>query len=131
MLVPVGAQADPVVRSVVSLVNAARLTSGCVPLRLDHRLNRAAAAHSTDMARRGYFAHSTPEGVTFGERIRRAGYPEPGAENIARGQTSARQVVDDWLASEGHRENILNCRLHAIGVGVSPDGTYWTQDFGY
>ncbi|MFC7340549.1 CAP domain-containing protein [Saccharopolyspora griseoalba] len=129
--VPVGAQAKSVEGSVLSLVNVTRADAGCEPLRLDHRLNRAASAHSADMSRRGYFSHTTPEGVTFGERIRRAGYPKPGAENIARGQTSARQVVDDWLASSGHRENIVNCELRAVGIGVSPDGQYWTQDFGY
>lgn len=130
-VVPNAAHANSAAGRVLSMVNSERVAEGCKPLRVDHRLVRAATAHSADMSRRGYFAHTTPDGVTFGERIRRAGYPKPGAENIAHGQTSARQVVDDWLASPGHHRNIVNCKMKAIGIGVSPDGRFWTQDFGY
>lgn len=115
---------------VVSLVNQARSTAGCAPLTVDGRLTRAATEHSADMARRGYFSHTTPEGITFGQRVRVAGYPAPGAENIARGHVSADQVVGDWLKSRGHRKNIMDCSLRTIGVGVEYSGHYWTQDFG-
>lgn len=83
------------------------------------------------MAERGYFGHTTPEGVTFRERILTAGFSNPGTgENIARGQSDARQVMASWMASEGHRANILNCEFSRVGVGVDVDGMYWTQDFG-
>ena len=59
------------------------------------------------------------------------GYPTPGGENIAQGQTSAQQVMTDWMNSSGHRANILNCQFTAIGVGLNTNGWYWTQDFGY
>lgn len=130
-VVPSAAHANSATDRVLSMVNSERAVAGCEPLRVDHRLVRAATAHSADMSRRGYFSHTTPEGVTFGERIRRAGYPKPGAENIAHGQTSARQVVGDWLASPGHHRNIVNCEFEAIGIGVGPNGGIWTQDFGY
>jgi uncharacterized protein YkwD len=39
--------------------------------------------------------------------------------------------MDAWMESSGHRANILNCSLTAIGVGLDTDGFYWTQDFGY
>ncbi len=54
-------------------------------------------------------------------------------ENIARGQTDARAVVDTWTHSEGHRGNILDCGFRTLGVGVrfGPGGPWWTQDFGY
>ncbi|MDI2027847.1 CAP domain-containing protein [Saccharopolyspora sp. TS4A08] len=125
-----GAPAAPAEEQVVELVNQARATAGCGPLTVDGRLTRAATEHSTDMAQRGYFSHTTPEGVTFGQRLRDAGYPAPGAENIARGHTSAEQVVDDWLRSHGHRKNIMDCSLRTIGVGIETSGHYWTQDFG-
>ncbi|HET9142862.1 CAP domain-containing protein [Actinophytocola sp.] len=115
---------------VVELVNVARAENGCAPVTVDARLTAAALAHSTDMAARDYFLHTTPEGVTFDQRIREAGYLSPGAENIARGQQNAAQVMKDWMNSPGHKANILNCELTAIGVALVSDGFYWTQDFG-
>lgn len=116
---------------VVALVNAARERSGCAPVRMVPELVAAAQAHSDDMADRDYFDHTTPEGIGFADRIVAAGYPNPGAENIARGQRSATQVMNSWMESDGHRANILNCQLTTIGVGLDKDGWYWTQNFGY
>jgi uncharacterized protein YkwD len=119
---------------VVNLVNTERLDAGCDPVRIDARLSQAAQDHSDDMAERDYFYHTTPEGVSFSERIVGAGYSTPGAENIARGQQNAEQVMKSWMESDGHRANILNCDLNAIGIGIGLDGAgtyYWTQDFGY
>lgn len=115
----------------VQLVNQARAGAGCRPVRVDDRLVRAADKHSDDMAERGYFSHDTPEGESFADRIEAEGYPKPGAENIAKGQTSAAQVMDAWMSSDGHRANILNCELTSIGVGLASGEWVWTQDFGY
>lgn len=115
---------------VVTLTNRARASAGCAPLRIDSRITRAAQAHSDDMARRGYFEHDSIDGRSFADRMRAAGYPSPGAENIAFGQTSASEVMSAWLDSPGHRRNILDCDLTTIGVGFTADGLYWTQDFG-
>jgi uncharacterized protein YkwD len=122
---------DQVADDVVDLVNTERAKSGCDPLVVDPKLVRAAQEHSADMAERDYFDHTTPEGLTFADRIVNAGYPTPGAENIAVGQQNADQVMQGWMDSEGHRANILNCDLKTIGVGFVQDGMYWTQDFGY
>lgn len=119
------------VLQVIDLVNQARSDAGCDPVKVDQRLNRAAAKHSVDMAERNYFSHDTPEGEDFAERIRAEGYPSPGAENIAQGQRNARTVMEAWMQSEGHRNNILNCELTAIGVGFAREEFVWTQDFGY
>jgi uncharacterized protein YkwD len=81
------------------------------------------------MAANGYFSHTGRDGRSFADRIRAQGYPSPAAENIARGQRSASAVMQAWLNSAGHRRNILNCSLRAIGVGFAP-GNVWTQDFG-
>ncbi|OLF09624.1 hypothetical protein BU204_32800 [Actinophytocola xanthii] len=116
---------------VVTLVNAARAQSGCDPVTTEPELVEAAQQHSSDMSEREYFDHTTPEGLTFADRILEAGYESPGAENIARGQTSATQVMNSWMESDGHRANILNCQLTTIGVGLDKDGWYWTQNFGY
>src|SRR5262249_21841604 len=100
-------------------------------LTVDSRLTAAAQAHSTDMATNSYFSHSSPDDLDFDERIRDAGYPRPAAENIARGQRSAEEVMQSWMDSKSHRANILNCSHAAIGVGLDTRGWYWTQDFGY
>jgi uncharacterized protein YkwD len=116
---------------VVTLTNAERQQAGCGPLKADANITTAAQRHASDMANRDYFEHTTPEGVTFDQRIRNAGYSSPGAENIAKGASTAAQVVQLWMDSPGHRANILNCDLDTIGVGLDSDGFYWVQDFGF
>ena len=115
----------------VTLANQERAAAGCAQaLVVDERLAEAAQAHSTDMSDRNYFSHTSPEGETFVDRATAAGYPSPAAENIARGQRTPEQVMNDWMNSDGHRRNILNCTYRAIGVGLDTDGWYWTQVFG-
>ncbi|WP_309114023.1 CAP domain-containing protein [Saccharothrix sp.] len=116
---------------VVELVNEARAAAGCPALKVDERIVKTAQAHSTDMATRNYFSHDTPEGVDFAERMRAAGYPNPGGENIAQGYRTPEAVMKGWMNSEGHRRNILNCGFTAIGVGLDTRGYYWTQNFGW
>jgi hypothetical protein len=70
-------------------------------------------------------------GRTFDQRIRAAGYPSPGGENIAKGYVSASAVMTGWMNSPGHRANILNCSFTALGVGYDTRGNYWVQNFGY
>lgn len=115
---------------VVSLTNTARAKAGCRPLRRDDRLDDAALRHSLDMSTKVYFSHDSKDGRTFSDRILAAGYTSPGGENIARGQTTAAEVVQAWMDSPGHRRNILDCTFTTIGVGYAQHGDYWTQDFG-
>jgi uncharacterized protein YkwD len=116
---------------VVALTNKERAKKGCKPLKVDARLNKAAMGHSVDMAKRDYFEHESPEGKDFEYRENKAGYKGmSGGENIAVGQTSAQKVMSDWMGSPGHRRNILDCSYDSIGVGYTPNGNYWTQNFG-
>jgi Uncharacterized protein with SCP/PR1 domains len=119
---------------VLALTNTQRAANGCGPLRGDSRLANAARAHSDDMAANKYFEHNSQDGSTPWDRIKRAGYSQPGAENIAMGYPTADAVMEGWMNSPGHRANILNCKLVALGVGVHSGGTggpWWTQDFGF
>ncbi|MEV0680424.1 CAP domain-containing protein [Actinosynnema sp. NPDC050436] len=116
---------------VVDLVNEARGAAGCGPVQVDARATKAAQGHSDDMSARDYFSHDTPEGVDFAQRMRAAGHPSPGGENIAKGQRTPESVMKAWMNSDGHRRNILNCGFTAIGVGLAVDGWYWTQNFGW
>ncbi len=117
----------------VRLTNAQRAQHGCPALRVDPLLRMAAREHSVDMHRRHYFDHDSPDGQTPWDRIKAIGYSVPGAENIARGYATAQAVVQGWMNSPGHRANILNCSLKAVGIGVEygSGGPWWTQDFGF
>jgi uncharacterized protein YkwD len=117
----------------VRLTNKQRAQHSCSALRVDSRLRTAARAHSKDMRVRNYFEHNSPDGTTPWDRIKAVGYTRPGAENIATGYSTAQAVVTGWMNSPGHRANILNCSLKAIGIGVEygSGGPWWTQDFGF
>ncbi|WP_131743421.1 CAP domain-containing protein, partial [Actinomadura roseirufa] len=128
--VPAGGDAEG---AVVALTNAERVKAGCKPLRPDARLATAARKHSAEMLSHGYFEHGSRNGDSPWKRMEDAGYASPGAENIAKGYTTAEAVVASWMKSSGHRANILNCDLRATGVGMAagPGGPLWTQDFGW
>jgi uncharacterized protein YkwD len=123
-------QAASPVYAVVMATNYRRTSAGCPALKLDHRLTAAAQRHASDMAVSGYYSHTSEDGKTFAARIREEGYRRPGGENIAQGQWDEAEVVGDWMASPGHRRNIVDCSFTAIGVGFDGDGDYWVQNFG-
>ncbi|HEY0515473.1 MAG TPA: CAP domain-containing protein [Solirubrobacteraceae bacterium] len=130
------------------LVNRERARHGERALHWNDRLIGAAQAHTTSMAVGGYFAHSGSNGSTPLARMRRSGYIYSShlgfevGENIGWGSLwlgSPRAVVAAWMASPGHRANILDGRFRDTGIGVSPhlgrlapgqDGGLYTQDFG-
>ncbi|OKI16372.1 sigma-70 family RNA polymerase sigma factor [Streptomyces sp. CB03911] len=124
---------DPFERQLVDLLNSERTKQGCAPLRVDPRLSEAAQRHSDDMAARGYFGHTDPDGVTAPQRITAAGYHwTTYAENIGFGRDDAAVVVGELMNTPDHRAHILNCAFKDIGVGAhfGPGGPWWTQDFG-
>ncbi|WP_436318433.1 CAP domain-containing protein [Streptomyces caniferus] len=118
---------------VLSLVNQERAQAGCSPVTADKELAGLAQQFSDDMARRGFFGHTDPDGDTPWDRAQDAGISDLGGENIARGQATAQAVMDSWMNSPGHRANILNCEYKTLGVGAhfGPGGPWWTQDFGF
>ncbi|MFJ8233734.1 CAP domain-containing protein [Streptomyces sp. NPDC094448] len=118
---------------VLELVNQERAKVGCSPLRYDAALARLAGNFSDDMAVRGFFDHTDPDGDSPWDRAKQAGVKNLAAENIARGQADAEAVMDAWMKSDGHRANILNCDYKTLGVGVrlGGGGPWWTQNFGY
>ncbi|MER5767481.1 CAP domain-containing protein [Streptomyces sp. NPDC001985] len=118
---------------VLALVNEERAKVGCAPVRFDASLARLAGDFSGDMAARGFFSHTDPDGDTPWDRAEQAGVANLGGENIARGQADAGAVMNSWMNSEGHRANILNCDYKTLGVGVhmGDGGPWWTQNFGF
>ncbi|MFF4696851.1 CAP domain-containing protein [Streptomyces chattanoogensis] len=118
---------------VLSLVNQERAQAGCAPVTAGRQLAGLAQSFSDDMAERGFFDHTDPDGDTPWDRAREQGIDNLGGENIARGQANAQSVMDSWMDSPGHRANILNCEYKTLGVGAhfGPGGPWWTQDFGF
>ncbi|MCT2594292.1 CAP domain-containing protein [Streptomyces sp. N2-109] len=119
--------------AVLTLVNQERARAGCEPVTADPTLAGFAADFSEDMAARGFFSHTTPDGKSPWDRAKAAGISDLGGENIARGQANAQSVMDSWMNSPGHRANILNCDYRTMGVGAhfAPGGPWWTQNFGF
>ncbi len=119
--------------AVLALVNEERAKVGCSPVTASASLASLAQDFSDDMAARGFFSHTDPDGQTPWDRATKAGVKGLGGENIARGQADAQAVMASWMNSEGHRANILNCDYKTLGVGVhyGSGGPWWTQDFGF
>ena len=121
-------------QEVLRLVNQERAKQNLSPLAWHDGLAQVARAHSKDMNDRRYMAHNNPDGQTPFDRIKNHGISyRAAAENIAAGQRTPAQVMQGWMNSSGHRQNILNPNLTKLGVGYyegdGPYKTYWTQCF--
>ncbi|MCM6774299.1 CAP domain-containing protein [Nocardia sp. CDC159] len=129
-------------KQVLDLVNAERRKKGCQPMRMDDRLTRAARLHNQEMRDRRYFNHISPDrSHPYPEhRAKAQGYQGEVSENIGMGQTSPKEIMDGWMFSSGHRENMLNCSWKSAGVGalkgnsrrgsLLDTGPWWTMMFG-
>ncbi|WP_270165117.1 CAP domain-containing protein [Paenibacillus sp. SYP-B4298] len=113
---------------VVRLVNVERAKSGLQPLVSDDALANVALDKAKDMANNNYFSHTSPTYGSPFDMMSQYGikYSYAG-ENIASGQQSPAQVMQDWMNSQGHRENIMNANFKKIGVGYY--NGRWVQMF--
>ncbi|WOV82873.1 CAP domain-containing protein [Sporosarcina jeotgali] len=122
--------ASQIEQAVLTLTNAERQKAGLKPLQMDEKLMQTARAKSADMASKNYFSHTSPTyGSPFDQMKANGITYRAAAENIAMGQRSAEEVVIGWMASPGHRENILTPGYTHIGIGYDARGNYWTQQF--
>ena len=129
---------------ILHLVNSARAAKGCKPLVLNNALTAAARGHANAMSKQNFFGHQSPNGASVGKRVTKAGYNwSQVAENISGGWTTPEKVVSEWMASSGHRKNILTCRFKDAGVAMVYDPNdktlpgqprplkyYWVMTFG-
>ncbi len=110
------------------VANEVRRENQLPELTLDPRITAAAQAHASDMQRRNYFDHSSPEGESPFQRMEKAGVRfMAAAENIAMGVSDPRRAFAMWLNSPGHRRNLLNKNYRRQGIGFV--GGYWVHDF--
>lgn len=123
-------QVSSTVQQVVDLTNQERAKEGLKALQIDVKLTQSAQEKSQDMKNKNYFSHTSPTYGSPFDQMKALGITYNSAgENIAMGQPSAEDVVDAWMKSPGHRENIMNPSFTHIGVGLSDIGFYWTQQF--
>lgn len=133
---------------VLTDINAFRRSNGLRPLRLSRALTAAARQHSTEMAARGYFSHSSANGASFDRRIARyfpvarGRYWSVGENLLWSSPTiDAGSALQMWKDSPPHRENLLVAAWREIGIAavhvLSAPGTYGgrevtivTADFG-
>jgi uncharacterized protein YkwD len=103
------------------------------PLTLSGTLANVAFGHAADMAEHDYFEHRDLNGHSPADRVRAVGYREKVVgENIAYGPKSVDEVVQGWLDSPGHCENIMDPRFGEMGIAYATGrsgrhGLYWVQ----
>jgi uncharacterized protein YkwD len=148
-LTPSSEDIEAVREATMCLINRERIADGEHPLKLNNGLAACAQGHSEDMAQRDYFSHEGPEGSTPVSRMRLSGYIYSSqigyevGENIAWGTlwlATPASIVESWMQSPEHRENILDANYRETGIGVYPQapaarsegqaGAIYTQDFG-
>lgn len=117
--------------------NDQRRANNLPPLNLNSQLNTAAENKAADMFAKNYWAHVSPDGTTPWYFIKGSGYSYVYAgENLARGFTTAGEVVDAWMASPDHRENELSPNYQDVGFAVKTgkllgeDTTLIVEEFG-
>lgn len=124
---------DPFEQQVLTFINQERAKAGLGEVKYNGTLDTAAEKHAKHMSLAGKMAHSGIGDGDPGERIRAEGFRQAWGENVATGQTSAEQVVREWMNSPTHRKNILDPGFRQMGVGyvTDPNGrSYWAQEFG-
>lgn len=127
-------RADALRDAVLAQVNAERAGQGLRPLTAAPALTNAAQAHACDSATRNRMGHQGSDGSTLATRVKREGYRfREVAENVAQGYPDPASVMQGWMASTGHRRNILSPGLRNAGLGVAIGSTgdlHWVLNLG-
>jgi uncharacterized protein YkwD len=101
-------------------LNAERKARGLAPLRLNDALDKAAQRHACDNAKRRTTSHVSGDGSKLQHRLKRVGYDyQAAAENTGRGFASGKRAVQWWMASPGHKKNMLMPDVREVGIGIA------------
>ena len=124
-------QEDTFTKKVFELVNNERVSNGVPALIWSDNAANVARIRANEATQS--FSHDRPDGRNFYTAFDDAGYPGYIAvgENLANGFDSPEKVVAAWMASDGHRANILNPDFKELGVCFirASTGTVWVQEF--
>ncbi|MCK4342635.1 MAG: CAP domain-containing protein [Phycisphaerae bacterium] len=120
---------------VLRLVNVERAYQGLDSVMYNATLEQQAEQYACELIHYQFFDHVNPvTGSTLDERADEFGYEYWSiGENLAAGQPSPVEAVQDWMDSPEHRENVLNPAFTELGVAVRVGGEYqiyWVQEFG-
>ena len=145
-LQPTAQNLQTVSDAVFCLMNALRADNGVPALKQQDQLAQASLGHSQDMVQNKYFAHDSQDGRDVVARLKQVSYiPKSGdwviGENLAWGSgtlATPKALVNAWMNSPEHRDNLLSGDFQEVGMGVSfgtpsqdaPDGVTVTTDFG-
>jgi hypothetical protein len=114
-----GYATDIQVEALLNATNAKRQASGLAPLSINAQLSQAAAHKAADMFEKNYWAHNSPTGSTPWDFITGAGYKYVVAgENLAKNFSTSQAVVDAWMASPTHKDNIIKPSYKEIGFAI-------------
>lgn len=114
--------ASAAAETLVDAMNRERAGHGLRPLRLNAALSAAAGDRIGDMFAKSYFAHVSPDGLDPFLWATKRGYAyRLIGENLAVGYRGT-SVVDGWMRSPGHRENILERGFDEVGIAIA-DGS--------
>jgi hypothetical protein len=103
---------------VTAITNQKREENGLPTYTVSSQLNSSAAAKADDMCVKSYWSHVSPEGLTAWDFISASGYKYTTAgENLAKGFITDSAIVEGWLNSPGHRDNLLSQKFKETGVG--------------
>ena len=110
--------------SVTAMMNAYRAEAGLPPLRLDAKLTRAADARMQDMIDGEWWDHESPEGASPFLSLAAVDYDYAfAAENLAAGYETVGVLVEAWMESPGHRENIMGVQYAECGIAMIEGST--------
>jgi uncharacterized protein YkwD len=110
--------------ALLTLTNAERIKAGLPALINNPKLEQSALDKCNDMVARNYWDHFDPDGNAPWQFIQRYTKYNFAGENLAQGQPSAGIVVSAWMASPGHKDNILKSTFNQVGFAVCE-----SQDF--
>lgn len=127
LLLPATAFADTneiTPENIVARMNTYRADFGLAPLRLDERVTLAARDRMRDMEDSGYWSHEAPNGMSPFTWLTVRDYSfSAAAENLASGFETAKFLVESWMESHGHRENILSPQFEDCGIAIIDGAT--------
>jgi uncharacterized protein YkwD len=112
---------------IISQINKIRNDNQLLPLIINKNLQIAAKSKAMDMKINNYFSHNSPHNLKWNDFVKNIGYHYSVAgENLAKGYITSDDVVNDWMRSQKHKDNILFEQFTETGLCIVE-----TEDMGY
>lgn len=112
-------------KELLAETNDMRTLNNVSSLKLNSSLNAAAQAKANDMAARNYWSHITPDGSQPWTFVSNQNYSyQKLGENLAAGFSDSEAAIKGWMASAGHRDNLLDPLFSEVGFGFANNPDY-------